>query len=367
MTNTNRKSKLEQFRREVDGLQNIVGVAYNPEEDELVALVSEKKAEEEVPKNQLVANNTSLAKDEHGVVEVGHIKAHSLRREPAEDTEDEEDREDESEMFEPESSAEFRPVAAGAEEQPDNFPVVGTGSFLAYVTDPSKGHWTDDVSEGTVVRLSNWHVYVLDEFEPHRSIHQPFQGGKVGELVGGVPIDDGVTVDVAARSISKHDGWGTVGLETADNGEEYGRALVADIRDEHAGATVTKSGRTTDVTTAEITLIDVSVNVDYGEPGIPHLVRIDDCVITSDLGDGGDSGSAVYLKESGALCGLYFAGSDVSGVFAQIGNVEEALGIEPITDWDTTDAPIEYTRGEHADELQQFKDDLITYIEEWRA
>lgn len=359
MTDPDRQPKLEQFRKEVEGLQNVIGVAWDPEAEEFVALVAEKIDEEDLPEDQLVASNTSLSSEEHGVVEVGHIRAHGLRW----DTTPEEDEEGEDRTFEPESSDVHRPVAAGAEEQPGELPFVGTGSFLARVTDPSKGTWADDVQAGSVVRLSNWHVYVVDEFEPHRPIHQPHGGGTVGELVGGVPLEAGVPVDAAARSVSEHDGWGTIGLDTAENGEPYGRSVTTDVTDDHAGKTVTKSGRTTDVTTAEIRLIDVSVDVDYGEPGSPNPIRIEECVITSHLGDPGDSGSAVYLEEDGSLCGLYFAGSGVSGVFSQIGNVESAFGVEPITDWTEDHSPVEYDQP--ADELQRFKEDLISFVEGW--
>lgn len=346
-----REEKLAQFRKEVAHLDNVVGVAYDPVEDEFVALVTEKKSEADLPKDQLVANNTSLRKDEHGVVAVGHIKAHS----PGEA----------SETVEPESRARHRPVKAGAEEQPDGRSWVGTASFIAQVTDPSKGMWTDDVTPGTVVRLSNWHVYVGDEFEAHRPINQPFRGGEVGKLVGCVPLESGVTVDVAARSVSEHDGWGIVGLEALDDGTEYGREVVMDITDTHAGLSVTKSGRTTDVTEAQISFVDVSVDVDYGTPEEPRFVTIDDCILTSDLGDGGDSGSAVYMKDTGALCGMYFAGSDTVGVFTQIKNIGESFGVEPITDWTADVTPINYVPTE-GDDLQQFKDDLTEYIRSWQ-
>lgn len=358
MTDADRDVTLERFRKETEGLENVVGVAYDPDTGEYVALVSEKVDEDDLDPSQLVANNTSLSKDEHGVVNVGHLRAHALDVDAA----DEGDLE--FEEFTPESSEKLRPVPAGAEEQPDDFRWVGTGSFIARVTDPSRGEWADGVSAGHIVRLSNWHVYVGDAFEAGRPIHQPFDGGKVGELVGGVPLEDGMTVDAAARTVSEHDGWGIVGLDTAKKGEEYGRSVRRDITDEHVKKRVTKSGRTTDVTTARIRLVDVSVNIDYGSADNPNPVRVDDCVITSDLGNPGDSGSPVFLKETGALCGLYFAGSDVAGVFAQIGNVEDALGIEPITDWDDDQRPIDRMQAED-DDLQRFKDDLISYIKDW--
>lgn len=342
MADPDRQRKIEQFRAEVEGLGNVIGVAYDPSRERIVALVTAKKEENELPSDQLVANNTSLSDDEHGVVEVGDIRAHAL---------------------EINTSARLRPVPAGAEEQPGGFQWVGTGSFIGRVVDPSKGTWVNGVSIGTVVRLSNWHVYVGNAFEPHRPVHQPFGGEQVGTVIGTVPLEDGVKVDVAARSVGPQDGWGTVGLDTADNGETYGRAVLADMTDDHVGQTVTKSGRTTDVTTAQIQLVDVSVRVDYGAPGNPNRIRIDDCVITSDLGDRGDSGSPVYVAETGALCGLYFAGSDTSGVFAQIRNISASLGVEPIADWDPAVPPVEYGR---SSDVQRFKDDVVAYVEGWR-
>jgi hypothetical protein len=343
MTDVDRQAKLEQFREEVDGLQNVVGVAYDPERERVVALVSRKLDVADLPDDQVVANNTSLPGDEHGVEEVGDIAAHSLRID---------------------TSEQLRPVPAGAEEQPDGRGWVGTGSIIAQVVDPSSGLWADGVSRGTVVRLSNWHVYVggpTDAFTPHRSIRQPFRGEVVGELIGAVQLTDGVNVDVAARSVGPHDGWDVYGLGTANNGDEYGRSVVGTVTDGHAGETVTKSGRTTDVTTARIRYVAEYVDVNYGTRQNPAFVRIEDCVITTDLGRKGDSGSPVYLADDGSLCGLYFAGSDTTGVFCQVGNIRDSLGVEPITDWKTDTPPSEYGQ----ESLQEFKNDLIEYIHGW--
>lgn len=117
------------------------------------------------------------------------------------------------------------------------------------------------------------------------------------------------------------------------------------------------------MTTAEIRQLNASLRIDYGTEDDSNLIRIDDCVVTTDLGDGGDSGSPVYLEANGALCGLYFAGSSVAGVFCQIGNVEEALGVKVITDWNPDTPPIDYG----SEDLQKFKEDLTNYIENWSA
>nr|NIS36921.1 hypothetical protein [Actinomycetota bacterium]NIU71401.1 hypothetical protein [Actinomycetota bacterium]NIW33347.1 hypothetical protein [Actinomycetota bacterium]NIX25465.1 hypothetical protein [Actinomycetota bacterium] len=317
MTDTDRKEKLEQFRKETEGLENVVGCAYDPDTGEYVALVRKKVPEEELDDDQVVANRTTLSSEEHGVEEVGDLRAHSLTIDAAE---------------------QLDPLPAGAEEQPDGLPWVGTGSFIGRVADPTKGRWADGVSRGTVVRVSNAHVYVGEEFEPGREIRHPARGEPVGELVGAVPIEDGVTVDAAARTVSSRDGWGIDGLDDA----EYGGSVVSTVSDEQYGETVTKSGRTSGVTTAEIRQLHASVNINYGTEEEPNMVRVDDCVITTELGEPGDSGAPVYLEDSGALCGLYFAGSDVAGVFSQIGNVRDELGVEPITERDRDTRPVEH-------------------------
>ncbi|WP_435158775.1 hypothetical protein [Haladaptatus sp. DFWS20] len=80
--------------------------------------------------------------------------------------------------------------------------------------------------------------------------------------IGDGLLEDGVTVNAAARSVTEHDGRGAIDLDTTENGEMYGRSIVADITDEHFRKMVTKTERKTDVTTAEISLIDVSIQVD---------------------------------------------------------------------------------------------------------
>lgn len=319
MKDTDRKNKLEQFRKDTEDLENVVGSAYDPKQGEFVALVRKKIPEDELPDDQLVAKATSLSSDEHGVEEVGDLQPHSL----------------------PIDSAErLHPLPAGAEEQPDELGWVGTGSFIARVTDPTRGEWADDVLRGTVVRISNSHVYVGTEFEPNRPIHHPARGEKVGELVGHVPIEDGVTVDVAARTVSRRDGWEIDGLDDS----KYGRSVVSSLTDEHAGEMVKKSGQKTGVTTAEIRQLNASVKINYGTEKDPNRVRVDDCVITTPLGKQGDSGAPVYLEDNGALCGLYFAGSDAAAVFNQIGNVEDSLGVKPVTERDRDTGPVDHGR-----------------------
>lgn len=87
------------------------------------------------------------------------------------------------------------------------------------------------------------------------------------------------------------------------------------------GAAIKKSGRTTGLTTGQITQVDVTVNVQYG-PG--RLARFTDQLMAGPMSQGGDSGSAV-LDAQNRLVGLLFAGSENSTIVNRIEHVFSAL------------------------------------------
>ena len=89
------------------------------------------------------------------------------------------------------------------------------------------------------------------------------------------------------------------------------------------GMAIKKSGRTTGFTTGEITQVDVSVNVQYGENKIALFT---DQLMAGAMSQGGDSGSAV-LTENNQLTGLLFAGGDTTTIINRIENVFAALGV----------------------------------------
>jgi len=92
------------------------------------------------------------------------------------------------------------------------------------------------------------------------------------------------------------------------------------------GDTVQKSGRTTGVTQGEVIAIDVTVDVNYGPQGNARFV---DQILTSDMSNGGDSGSAI-LDLNRNVVGLLFAGSDTVTIMNPIQTVFSKLGIERI-------------------------------------
>lgn len=89
------------------------------------------------------------------------------------------------------------------------------------------------------------------------------------------------------------------------------------------GMAIKKSGRTTGLTTGEITQVDVTVNVSYGDI---KMALFTDQLMAGAMSQGGDSGSAV-LTANNQLTGLLFAGSDSTTVINRIENVFAALGV----------------------------------------
>lgn len=89
------------------------------------------------------------------------------------------------------------------------------------------------------------------------------------------------------------------------------------------GLKIRKSGRTTGLTSGEITQVYATVQVSYGTG---KTATFTDQLIAGAMSSGGDSGSAV-LDEGDRVIGLLFAGSDSVTIINRIQNVVEALGV----------------------------------------
>ncbi|MDP3001724.1 MAG: hypothetical protein Q8N38_01155 [Bacteroidales bacterium] len=89
------------------------------------------------------------------------------------------------------------------------------------------------------------------------------------------------------------------------------------------GMAIKKSGRTTGLTTGEITQVDVTATVSYGDM---KTALFRDQLMAGAMSQGGDSGSAV-LTGNNLLTGLLFAGSDSTTIINRIENVFTALGV----------------------------------------
>jgi hypothetical protein len=87
---------------------------------------------------------------------------------------------------------------------------------------------------------------------------------------------------------------------------------------------VRKSGRTTGLTTGQINLLDVTVNVSYGAN---RIARFEGQLVSGPMSQGGDSGSLVVAGDSLRAVGLLFAGSNQTTIFSPIQAVLDGLQV----------------------------------------
>ncbi len=91
------------------------------------------------------------------------------------------------------------------------------------------------------------------------------------------------------------------------------------------GMSVRKSGRTTGLTTGEITVLEATVDVGYGSG---RTARFDEQIVTSPMSSPGDSGSLLVAGDSQHAVGLLFAGSDQTTIHNPIQAVLDCLEVE---------------------------------------
>ena len=87
---------------------------------------------------------------------------------------------------------------------------------------------------------------------------------------------------------------------------------------------VRKSGRTTEFTTGEITVLEATVIVNYGPN---QSARFEDQIVTSPMSQGGDSGSLLVAGDSQQAVGLLFAGSELTTIHSPIQAVLDCLDV----------------------------------------
>jgi len=90
------------------------------------------------------------------------------------------------------------------------------------------------------------------------------------------------------------------------------------------GTIVRKTGRTTNFTTGKITAINATIDVNYGGG---KVARFKEQIVTTNMSNGGDSGSLVTTLD-GVAIGLLFAGSPSAMIANQIENVRTLLKVE---------------------------------------
>ncbi|MHC4748332.1 MAG: chymotrypsin family serine protease [Planctomycetota bacterium] len=111
--------------------------------------------------------------------------------------------------------------------------------------------------------------------------------------------------------------------EVTENILEIGE--VEGVEEGYLGLKVQKSGRTTELTQGEITMVNATIDVSYGN----KVARFEDQLLTGYMSQGGDSGSLVTTRTTKPKAvGLLFAGSSRTTVLNPIQHVIAALDIE---------------------------------------
>lgn len=211
--------------------------------------------------------------------------------------------------------------------------ILSNNHVLANSNDASRG---DPVLQpGTVDggRYPADHIADLEDFVPIR-FQQP-------EPPSECPTARAViaALNAICRAIGSKTRYQVISLQVEDNLVDAATARPldpADLSDEilevgtidavaaaELGTRLTKSGRTTGLTTGEVLQTDVTADVDYGAG---RAARFTDQLLAGAMSQGGDSGSAV-LDDQNRLVGLLFAGSDNTTIINRIGHVFSGLGI----------------------------------------
>jgi hypothetical protein len=89
------------------------------------------------------------------------------------------------------------------------------------------------------------------------------------------------------------------------------------------GLGVRKSGRTTGLTSGEITVIEATVDVGYDD----RMARFEGQILTGPMSEPGDSGSLLVAGQSQQAVGLLFAGSTQTTIYNPIADVLSALSV----------------------------------------
>lgn len=159
----------------------------------------------------------------------------------------------------------------------------------------------------------------------------PYDGGKhpadiVARLSRYIPIDL-----APAKPLEEHRNLVDAAIAAGDfselSREVYWSGYARGWRPRDAvevGLLLKKTGRTTHFTTGRVTVIDATVEVNYGEG---RVGRFSDQIITTPMSAGGDSGSLMLTLDNVAV-GLLFAGSPQATIINQIEHVRSLLRVE---------------------------------------
>lgn len=183
------------------------------------------------------------------------------------------------------------------------------------------------IRSGTRHMLSNNHVFArVNAASIGEDINQPGRydakpacnpTGKVGDLADFVPISfsGNNTVDAAIATLTQ-----TSVCSMVDNLYTPSGTVVSP----GVGLAVKKVGRTSGLTTGTITGINVTIQVNYGSPGVATFVN--QIYVASTFIRSGDSGSLMVTQSGNNPVGLNFAGGSGTSFANPIGPVLQAFG-----------------------------------------
>lgn len=205
---------------------------------------------------------------------------------------------------------------------------TGTGSILIKTTNnPFKSneeYVVGSVEPNTIYRMSNAHVLCehinKDVSKQRRDTLQPGVADSgtmddvTGRLESHVRIEEGypVTVDTALRSCLETESPVIEGLGTPKGFINF-----------EEGNNIVKAGRTTNITKGNILDSSVTLQVNYG--GFTGTIM--DCMLTTRMSAGGDSGSCCLIDDgSMRVGGLIFAGSPSHSCLIAMKNIRKIWG-----------------------------------------
>jgi hypothetical protein len=147
-------------------------------------------------------------------------------------------------------------------------------------------------------------------------------GNAIANLLGSKHRVKAYQIDPqASNRIDAAVGRPVEGVEILDEILDIG--VVGGIIPPTLGMSVRKSGRTTGFTTGQITVLDATVNINYGD----STAQFEGQMVTGAMSQGGDSGSLLVAGESLLAVGLLFAGSAQATIYNPIQDVLDLLEI----------------------------------------
>lgn len=205
-------------------------------------------------------------------------------------------------------------------------PALGGASIGHYkITAGTFGCLVKDNATGQALILSNNHVLAnSNNAKKGDAILQPgpYDGGKKAkDLIGYLERWQEIKFDKEANyvdaALARPKDAKSVKPEIMEIGSPQGTAKAK------LGMLIQKSGRTTGHTIGKIRDISATVKVNYDD----NVALFRNQVLTSNISQGGDSGSLVLDMKAKAV-GLLFAGSEVVTIINPISEVMRALDIE---------------------------------------